>query len=116
MMCRVPLDEPAQALFIRLGVLTVPCLYILEVGKYVRSHMAEFPATMRFSARGGQRLAPTRHRLEKTGKSLSVMGPKIFNKLPSDIRDAKTYPIFVNKLKNFLAQKAYYSVKDFIDE
>ncbi|KAJ2937550.1 hypothetical protein O0L34_g18634 [Tuta absoluta] len=116
MMCRVPADEPAKQLFVRLRVLTVPCIYLLEVVKYVRTHMDDFPASLRFSARRGNQLAPTRHRLEKTSKSLFVMGPKIFNKLPLYIREATSINVFINKCKRFLAEKAYYSVKEFIDE
>ena len=61
-------------------------------------------------------IEPTRHKLQKTGNSLYVMGPRIYNKIPLIIKEAASDHIFTQKLKAFLILKAYYSVREFLEE
>ncbi|KAG7301886.1 hypothetical protein JYU34_013295 [Plutella xylostella] len=114
-----PADAPARPLFIGMRILTVPCLYILEVLKYVKRNPNEFPdftsGDRRFASRRPNDLRSTECRLSKTGKSLHVMGPQIFNKLPENIKEIRRVTSFLISVKNHLLKNAYYSVQEFLD-
>ncbi|CAG9109911.1 unnamed protein product [Plutella xylostella] len=71
-MMRAAPDEPARALFLQLGVLTAPCLYVLEVAKYVRQNLAHFTplsTTARLQNRRKNDLTLNTARLAKTEKT-----------------------------------------------
>lgn len=116
LICRVPPDEPARQLFVGLGIMTVPSLYIFEVGRYVRRNLTDFPVSRSYSARRKPELAIPAHRLKKTGKSLAIMGARIYNKLPEAIRASPTERTFTHKLKVFCTNKAYYAINEFLHE
>ncbi|KAI5638849.1 hypothetical protein NE865_08551 [Phthorimaea operculella] len=117
---RLPDDDPAKQHFIDLKILTVPCLYILEVGTYVRRNINEFPKRSWFGKRACKwrdvPLDTKPKRLQKTNKSLLGMGPRIYNKIPVDVRNCLTESGFTRKFKSWLSQKAYYSVDQFLDD
>ncbi|XP_048480395.1 uncharacterized protein LOC125489237 [Plutella xylostella] len=118
-MMRAAPDEPARALFLQLGVLTAPCLYVLEVAKYVRQNLAHFTplsTTARLQNRRKNDLTLNTARLAKTEKTVHIMGPKIYNKIPDDIRESQSYFSFNCKLKKYLSKKAYYSVDDYLND
>jgi hypothetical protein len=112
----VPWDHPAQELFKQTGILTLPCLYILEVAKYVRRNLKQFPT--RSNARGENcrrsgELYPPRTRLAKSKKCMHTVGPKVYNKIPLEIKQATSDGSFNKKLKSKLVSNAYYSVDAF---
>lgn len=96
--------------------MTVPSLFIFEIGKYVRKNPDEFSISKTYSARRKPALSVPAHRLQKSGKSLRVIGAKIYNKLPEIIKELSTERRFTRELKTFCSTKAYYSVKEFLDE
>jgi exonuclease III len=117
---RVAPDTPAQQLFIDLKILTLPCIFILEVGKFVRQNQESFTKkewkSGRYHDSRQHDLDVPRHRLAKAANSLHVLGPQIYNKIPPTIKSSKTRLSFILKLKSLLLQKAYYSVSDFLSE
>ncbi|PSN48707.1 hypothetical protein C0J52_13540 [Blattella germanica] len=81
--------EHCRPLFQELGILTVASLYILSNLVYMFSHYDErksFSALHTHETRNNRDLVVPRHRLAKTSNSHIVMGIKLFNKLPRDIR------------------------------
>jgi hypothetical protein len=51
----------------------------------------------------GELLLHVRRTRSKVGdRSFSVLGPRLWNELPEDIRNSKTYSLFCGKLKNYL--------------
>ncbi|KAI5641617.1 hypothetical protein NE865_06131 [Phthorimaea operculella] len=115
----LPSDEPLKTFFVDLRILTVPCIYILEVAKYVRRNLGEFPKKNWVGNRPckwrNEPLDTMRYRLLKMNKSLHGMGSRIFNKIPTEIHDCKTEFGFLRKLKVWLTQKAFYSVDEFLN-
>jgi hypothetical protein len=55
-----------------------------------------------------------RQGLTKIKKSVISMGSKLYNKLPSYIKELDNYRAFKRELKSFLLCHAFYSVDEFI--
>jgi hypothetical protein len=108
-------DQPAQSLFRQNHILTLPCLYILEVSKYVRRHLHKLPTNaehLNSNSRRRHHLYVPARRLAKSSKSLRVMGPKIYNAIPNEIKEAPSDTTFTSKLKKLLADMPFYTVDE----
>lgn len=102
-------------------ILTLPCLYILELCKFVKTHQDYYT-----SCEETQKRYTFRHNKNKVNKPQSrikmhstsplIMSIRIYNKLPNEIREISKIHIFINKLKRFLESKAYYTVNEFLDD
>jgi hypothetical protein len=78
---RVAPDTPAQQLFIDLKILTLPCIFILEVGKFGRQNLESFTKKeSRYHDSRQHDLDVPRHRLAKAANSLHVLSPQIYIK------------------------------------
>lgn len=102
-------------------ILTLPCLYILELCKFVRKHpdfytTCEETQTKYTFRHNKNKINIPQSRLKMHSTSPLVMSIKMYNKLPNDIREVTKTNIFINKLKQFLESKSYYSVKEFLDD
>lgn len=109
--------ESCKPLFKRLGIMTLPSLYIFELATFVRTNydlfteaQAIFPRSTRNSNRLVLELTP---RLALYQKQYYAMCIKIFNAIPNDF---KTLPInrFRRVLANWLKQKSFYTIQDFL--
>lgn len=106
--------------FTELKILTLPCIYILEVSKFVKAHpnfytkREDMPT--KYSLRHKNRLMLPTSRLTSHSTSPFVMSIKIYNKLPIDLKNNINYSKFVKDLKEFLIKKCYYSLDDFLNE
>ncbi|XP_061724688.1 uncharacterized protein LOC133530682 [Cydia pomonella] len=107
-------DHPARDLLRHFKILTLPSVYILTACLYVRANKHNYSAYGIRSDRCRARnlLAPPRRRLAKARASLSVFGPKIYNKIPIDIRNVGSDTIFKNKLKALLIKLACYDINE----
>jgi hypothetical protein len=115
-MARVPWDTPARNIFRELKIVTFPGLYILEVAKVVRRNLNQFKQRSH-NSRNRNDLLPNRHRLKKSEQCIWYIGPKIYNKLPKDIKKPDmSENIFISKLKEHLIDKAFYSVDEFLNQ
>ncbi|KAJ2939970.1 hypothetical protein O0L34_g6675 [Tuta absoluta] len=115
-MCGAEWDHPAKELFIKMKILTLPSLYILEVAKYVRQNIEQFQThgdTHSRNTRQRHNLWHPKVRLAKYKKSLNIIGPRLYNKIPCEIKQSKTYGSFVRKLKTKLVNDAVYSINEF---
>ena len=98
-------------------ILTLPSLYILTIATYVRSHLSNFE-----SADHGY-LTRTKINLTLPKASLSIyqrgpvyMATKIYNKIPSFIRNASSIRIFKKSLKDYLIEKCFYNLNEFFTD
>lgn len=107
--------------FQKLNILTLPCLYILELCKFVRKHQNYYTSCQdtqkRYNFRHNKnKLNKPQSRIKMHSTSPLIMSIQIYNKLPNEIRQETKISIFINKLKRFLVLKAYYTVKEFLDD
>jgi hypothetical protein len=115
-MARVRWDTPARDIFRELKILTVPSLYILEIAKVVRRNLHQFKRRGH-NSRNRNDLLPNRHRLKKSEQCIWYIGPKIYNRLPKDIKQPDmSENIFISKLKEYLINQAFYSVDEFLNK
>jgi exonuclease III len=101
-------------LFTKLEILTVPSLFILECAKFFRKYPHYFIVNVHDHDHDTRRKAD----ISKTNTWPSPYNnvADVYNKLPREIKDFKSYELFVIKLKDFLLKKCYYCVNDYFGE
>ncbi|KAF9793818.1 hypothetical protein SFRURICE_010225 [Spodoptera frugiperda] len=101
-------------------ILTLTCLYILEICKFVRLHPEFYNARQdiqkKYSLRHKNRLNLPTSNLKIHSSGPLIMSIKIYNNLPRMIKDETKTSVFLNKLITFLHSKCYYSIKEFMDD
>lgn len=110
--------DSCKPLFKKLGILTLTDIYIFESCKFVRNHPTSFtPKT------GNKRNNRDLHQLQVQFSKLKLVcsGPqnmvtKVYNHIPTDLKETKDFKIFSKRLKEFLLNKNYYSVKEFLED
>lgn len=112
--CGIKSTDSCKPHFVKLQLLTLPCLYIYEVASYVKTnmHLYNHPE----STRHKNKICTTQHKKAIFNKNILGMAPKIYNKLPKHIIDIKDIGLFKKKLYDFLAMKCYYQINDYLNE
>lgn len=110
--CGLKQTDSCKPYFIELKILTLPCLYIFEVVMYTKKNINQFLSFR--STRQRHKLDTKRFNTALLTKSVFGMAPKLYNKIPEDIRKAEM-PHFKNLLFNFLVKNAFYSVREFMN-
>lgn len=105
--------ESCKPHFIRSKILTLPSLYIYEVSVFVKYNTNYFCKFK--SERYGNKISSVARRTALFSKNIVGMAPKIYNKLPEEIRKCNDVRHFKCILKTFLLQRAYYSVNDYLN-
>ena len=99
-------------------ILTLPCVYILAALKYMYDNKEKYTRNdtyHTYETRHARNLAIPYCRIKKTQQSVNYLAVKIFNVVPNNI---KTLPKekFVKKVRSHLIERAYYSIKEYLDE
>lgn len=110
--------DSCKPLFMKFGILPLPCLYIKEVATFVRKHINLYK-----TGEGRERKLRYDHKLRsklnpKTSfyqKSIYDMSIKIYNRIPDEF---KKLPLktFKSKIFGWLQTKLYYSVEEFLND
>jgi hypothetical protein len=88
---------------------------------FVRHRLASIPTRAQQRAPGRTTrfqhllVAPMR-RLAKARKSLDVIGIKLYNSLPTELKNSSTNAIFRGNLKKILLDMACYTIDEFHDK
>jgi hypothetical protein len=108
-----------KGIFKELNVLTLPSLYILKSVNFVKSNFDILLTDQHFhnyNTRNKSDFQYPIHRLTSLEKSPHYIGKKLYNKLPSRIKNVVNNNRFKNEVKSLLLDKVYYSVNDFLDD
>lgn len=108
--------ETCKTTFIREKILTLPCIYILDVLKFVKQNINNFNFQNEFhnySTRHGNDLQYNLHRLELYKSNPYYIGVTLYNKLPENIKNSSTTK-FSTSVKNILLENAFYSVDEYL--
>lgn len=109
--------DDCKRAFIGNGILTLPCEFILQNLIYVKNHhdrYARHSDIHNYNTRNKSDLQPVFHRLQRCQNGPGFHAVTYFNKLPKAVKDLGE-PQFKRKVKEFLLQKAFYSVNEFIN-
>lgn len=113
--CNIRPWDSCKIYFKNLKILTLPCLYILECSIFVKCNIHLFEFKTR--ARRTDKLCTVMSKTHLYKQSIFVKAPVIYNKLPATIRATVEVDLFKRRLHNFLIDKCYYTINDFlIDE
>ena len=110
--------DTCKTLFRHFKILTLPCVYILNVIMYViRDGMSTKNADIhQHNTRGKTRYVLKIHRTNFVANGPQYAGNKFFNVLPNYIRCISDIQIFKCKLKDFLVHKCYYTIDEFLND
>ncbi|KAI5643542.1 reverse transcriptase (RNA-dependent DNA polymerase) domain-containing protein [Phthorimaea operculella] len=110
-------DVSAVDYFRKYSILPIPCLYIYQIGVFVYENPDLYTKrgighshNLRFK----DRLNAVTHKLAKSNQSVYVVGPAVYNRIPSIIRNAASTAVFKNKLKTWLFERLFYKVSEFM--
>lgn len=111
--------ESCKPYFKKYNILSLPCIYILELCKLVKKYPSFYTKrddVMSRNLRPRNKLVIPTSKLKSHSSSPLAMSIRIFNKLPDSIKNIQDEKPFINKLKQLLINKCYYSISDFLDD
>lgn len=118
-MANAGFKDSCRPLFKKMGILTQPSLYLFNLLNYfhinfntIQEHQNQHSHNTRFK----ENIKYPSHRLTLLEKSPYYMGIRVFNKLPKPIRLIENHNQFKKTVREILINKAYYSVKEYMDE
>jgi hypothetical protein len=108
---KIPFRSSCEPHFKRLGILTVPSLYVLETVLYVKKHNLIHSHSHNYNTRNRNNNSSTQHRLKLFEQKPDYWGQKFYHGLPEEIKSARIEsPEFKSKLKKYLVDRCYYSL------
>jgi hypothetical protein len=110
--------KSCKSFFKEYGILTVPSIYILRCLLFVENNYEKLIKQQhqhQYLTRFNNNFQYPRHRLTLAQKTPQYMGRKLFNKLPTFLKDSIMEDSFKNNLKTFLIEQAYYSIDEFLE-
>lgn len=102
--------------FIRLEVLTLPCIYILECLLYMKQEQNIYMKHRdrhNHATRNRDLIVPNYLRLQRTRDGTNYYCIKLYNVLPEAIKNLE-FSQFKLKIKKFLKNKAFYSIEEYL--
>ncbi|KAG8303330.1 hypothetical protein J6590_013601 [Homalodisca vitripennis] len=99
-----------------LELLTLPCLYILEVALYCRfkCELVQGRDVRQYGTRGRDNFRIQQHRTAMFERLPSEVGVRFINKLPDEIQNLNDPKKFKARLRNLLVSRVFYSVEEFM--
>jgi hypothetical protein len=98
-------------------IMTLPCIYICEILLYIKMSLSKFKTNSIFHShdtRTKSDLFITSHNTKLFEQSIAYNGVLVYSKLPSEIKSVKSIIKFKKVLRNFLLEKSFYSVEEFM--
>lgn len=118
-MAGVPNDVSCRELFKEFKILTLTGELIYQVALFTHNNVDLFQRRGRNVARALRsnnyhyRLVTPKHKLKKSERSVYIMGPSVYNRLPDRIRNAASTSIFRHNLKKWLIESVFYNINEF---
>lgn len=108
--------ESCKHTFRELGLLTLPCLYILEVVLYCKfsCDLIQGRDVHQYGTKGRDNFRNHQHRTSAFECLPSEVGVKLINRLPKEIKQINDPKKFKARLRNLLVSKVFYSVDEFM--
>lgn len=110
--------ESCRNIFKDLQLLTLPCIYILQVLIFVKNNFNFFiPNNYNhsYNTREGDNLMIPIHSLSKYEENPKYMGIILYNKLPPSFKDIKNINNFKKEVKIYLTHNCFYSINEYLE-
>lgn len=117
----VPDDVSCRGYFKELNIMPLPCELIYQVALFTHQNLGLFQrrginANLALrSNRYHSRLVTPPHKLRKSERSVYIMGPSVYNRLPDTITNAASTAIFKHRLRIWLLDGVFYSISEFLE-
>ena len=109
-----PLDS-CRPYFRSEGLLTFPSIFIYKAVCFVQSNLQSFATPQHnHNTRGKDLLRLDHHATSLFERSPNYCFAKLYNKLPSSIKNQESVHIFKKKAKEFLLEGGYYSLQEYL--
>ena len=108
-----------RPLFKKLGILTIPSIYILELVLYIKNNIADFAKNNyvhSYNTRCQNSLRIPAHHSATFENSPSYIGIKLYNKLPSFLQNILNCKKFKKDVINYLKLECFYSVEEYLNK
>lgn len=120
-MMNIKVTDSCKPYFQKLELLTLPCIYILEICKFVRNYPEYYAKRDNLNRKYEQRrnknnLILPLSRMKLYSSSVYISSVKVYNKLPETLKSNNNTKNFIYKLKKLLLQKSYYSINEYLDD
>lgn len=112
--CNLKQRDSCRPYFIKLKILTLPCLFILECAMFIKSNPNLFKYRQRSRLQDTLEVAGAKTHLFR--QSFFGVAPTVYNKIPKEIRTVDNTKMFKDKLRSYLIDKCYYSVNSFLTD
>lgn len=99
------------------NILTVPSIFLWKCVIYVFKNKTNFEEVGQYHSyrtRHGRKLLIPAHKTSTYEKSPAYNFIKIFDALPQNLKDVKTFSSFKKQTKSFFLEKAFYTVQEFL--
>ena len=108
--------ESCKDAFRELGLLTLPCLYILEVVLFCKSKctLVQGKEIHNYETRGRNSFRLQQHRTAAFSNLPKQVGVKLINHLPEVLKNIQNFNQFKARLKHLLVSHVFYSVEEFL--
>jgi hypothetical protein len=114
-MCGAYITDSCKPLFLKLKLLTLPCLYIKQLAIFVKANPELFTKVrdnrMQRTVNEGKLVLP-KTKLYYCRRNAYVMAIKVFNKLPTNLRNLPL-TMFKTELHKWLTHRVFYSMNEF---
>lgn len=114
--CKVRPREHCRPLFLKHGILTLPCLFIVETVVLIHKKYFGLAAEGLHNTRQSHNLLLPIPKTTLTKNSVLYESKKIYNHLPLLIRATQPLKSFKKKVRNLLVTKAYYSLQEYYQD
>ena len=112
-------NEHCKPIFKKLGILPLPCLYILNVLTYVKTHLRNSllrgTNTHKYDTRNKENFKVLQHRTSLYEKGCKYTGITLFNKLPIQLKCLTTEKKIKQETSKYLLKHCFYSVSEYIN-
>ncbi|KAF9798488.1 hypothetical protein SFRURICE_012516, partial [Spodoptera frugiperda] len=97
---KITQTDSCKPFFIKYSILTLPCIYLLEVVMFVRKNMHYFSKLK--SKRHNCYISIPQNKTARLNKSIFCMAPRIYNHLPRSVLETPQINMFKRKVKTFV--------------
>uniref|UniRef100_A0A1Y1KNM0 Reverse transcriptase domain-containing protein n=1 Tax=Photinus pyralis TaxID=7054 RepID=A0A1Y1KNM0_PHOPY len=109
--------QSCRQLFHRLSILPLACVYMFEILKFIyqnKINLVKNSNIHHHQTRICEQYRIPFGRININKSNVYIVGVKILNKLPLDIKNAITFSIFKHKLKNYLLSRNFYEISEYL--